>query len=128
MFTQYFAEYITAGNPSTPMDTLERLAHFHDELVRRRVSESRRCSAALLVELAADSSSEVRIAVAHNPNTPLAVLGKLLRDSNPDVRYSLATNHRLPLEFLMALQQDQNPYVARRANRTLARLNTKSIS
>ena len=122
MFARNFTEYITAGNPNTSISTLEGLSHFGDALVRRRVSETTRCTKAMLTELAKDNSSEVRIAVAHNSKTPLAVLKKLLQDTNPDVRFSLATNYRLPLEFLLALQQDENPYVARRAGKTVARL------
>lgn len=126
MFTQHFAEYITAGNPATSIATLEELARFDDAQVRRHVSETERCTALLLTGLASDRSAEVRIAVAHNPNTPLSVIRQLMHDTNPDVRFSLATNHNLALEVLIALQEDENPYVSRRATKTLGKLLAQS--
>jgi len=79
---------------------------------------------AILRELAFHPDKEVRAALADNPNVPAEALSTLCRDEDPDIRYGLAENHRLPEATLALLACDDNPYVAARAARTLARLET----
>ncbi len=76
----------------------------------------------LLKRLALSSDTELRVAVADHLNTPREVLMLLADDDNPDVRCAIAENHNISRDVLSKLCDDVNPYVARRAEKTLARL------
>lgn len=81
----------------------------------------------ILADLAGESRSEVRMAVADNVHTPCAVKAALANDNDVDIRFALAENHSTPLEVLNILQDDQNPYVAGRAKTTLEHLQMKHL-
>jgi hypothetical protein len=59
-----------ANNPSTPPETLERLANDEDWYVRSYFAENPNTPSEVLERLANDKSSCVRRFVARNPNTP----------------------------------------------------------
>jgi len=86
------------------------------------IAEDPRTTVQYLSQLAANASSEVRIAVSDNPNTSIPILEMLALDSNPDVRFAMAENARVPTHILKMLARDDHPYVADRAVRTLTRL------
>jgi hypothetical protein len=79
-----------AKNPNTHSMTLGLLAGSDYLFVRIAVAEHHNTLPATLQQLAGDDfcvfSSDVRIAVADNPNTSFDVLWGLLRDSNHDVK------------------------------------------
>lgn len=81
----------------------------------------------ILADLAGESRSEVRMAVADNVHTPCHVKAALAHDKDADIRFALAENHSTPLEVLESLQDDPNPYVAGRAKSTLERLQMKHL-
>jgi hypothetical protein len=91
------------------------------------VAENPSTSAEVLEHLAQHELSEVRIAVSDNPMVSLTLLGQLTRDENADVRFALAENHQMPVQLLGVLAEDENPYIAHRARRTLARINSSGI-
>jgi hypothetical protein len=73
----------------------------------------------MLVKLASDSNTDVRLAVAKNPRVPLGLLIILAADKSIQVRLELAENQNLPPQILTALARDSDPYIARIATRTL---------
>jgi hypothetical protein len=81
----------------------------------------------ILADLAGESRTEVRMAVADNVHTPCYVKAALATDKDADIRFALAENHSTPLEVLQSLQDDSNPYVAGRAKSTLERLKMKHL-
>jgi len=81
----------------------------------------------ILADLAGESRTEVRMAVADNVHTPCYVKAALATDKDADIRFALAENHSTPLEVLQTLQEDSNPYVAGRAKATLERLKMKHL-
>ncbi|MBA3856951.1 MAG: hypothetical protein C0507_08605 [Cyanobacteria bacterium PR.3.49] len=81
----------------------------------------------ILADLANESRSEIRMAVADNVHTPCHVKAALAQDKNIDIRFALAENHSTPLDVLQGLQDDNNPYVANRAKLTLERLKMKHL-
>ena len=91
------------------------------------VAEDPSTSREMLEQLARHEFSEVRIAVSDNPMVSLTLLAQLARDENPDVRFALAENHQMPVPLLGVLEEDDNPYIAHRARRTLARINSSGI-
>jgi hypothetical protein len=81
----------------------------------------------LLAALARHECAHVRAAVADNVHTYLETLSALTSDTDADVRYAVAENHNIPLAILERLSEDENPYVASRAQRTMARLNSPEV-
>lgn len=79
-----------AQNPSTPPTALECLAGDGDADVRRAVATHSSSPPATLARLAGDKEWDVRAVVARNPNTPAAILGKLVGDANDNVRRNAA--------------------------------------
>ena len=92
------AEWVmqAAENPSTPADILGMLAE--------------------------SCNVEVRMAVGDNGNASLETMMILVEDESADLRYQLAENHNVHESVLELLSKDSNPYVARRAQKTLARM------
>jgi hypothetical protein len=114
---------VLAANPETPSAVLNHLAVCCKH-IRILETIAGNCSTALetLQRLARHEASEVRRAVAENAKLDDKLLDELLSDSHIDVRYTLAENHSLPVEVLKVLCEDDNPYVASRADRTLKRV------
>lgn len=81
----------------------------------------------ILADLANESRSEIRMAVADNVHTPCDVKAALAADKDADIRFALAENHATPMDVLQSLQDDPNPYVAGRAKMTLERLKMKHL-
>jgi len=81
----------------------------------------------ILADLANESRTEVRMAVADNVHTPCHVKAALAGDKDLDIRFALAENHATPFDVLQALQEDANPYIANRAKLTLERLKMKHL-
>ncbi|MBS1957645.1 MAG: hypothetical protein JST89_25885 [Cyanobacteria bacterium SZAS-4] len=93
-----------------------------------RVAENTALPKAILEQLAHHPSAVIRTAVAENSSTPRAVLETLINDADADVRYALAENHNLSDEILNRLKNDSHPLVADRAEKTLTRLSTASVT
>jgi len=81
----------------------------------------------ILADLANESRTEIRMAVADNVHTPCHVKAALAHDKDLDIRFALAENHSTPLDVLQSLQEDNNPYIANRAKLTLERLKMKHL-
>lgn len=114
--------YVMAGNPHTSPEILVRLASESKSQIRMRVAENPKTPLSALWSLARDFENEVRLAVAENPNAPINLLEELARDPNDDVRLELATNMQLPTSVLSILAEDENLYVVDKARKTLAAL------
>jgi len=114
-----------ASDPTTPAQTLARLARSKDQALVERVAENRNADRQTLAALACHPAKEVRKAVADNWRTPYRTLTALAQDECADVRYRLAEDHNLPSELLEFLAQDENPYVRWRAQTTLDRINSR---
>lgn len=93
---------------------LRELATSNQALVKRIVAYAPNCPTDLLVILADDESSHVRIAVAANPQTPANKLAKLSTDKEEIVRRKVARNPNTEKEVLVALAKDGR-YTTRRA-------------
>jgi two-component system response regulator len=114
--------YITAGNPHTSAEILEKLAKDSSAKIRCRVAENPNTSDAVLAVLAKDKEADVRLSVAENPHAPAKVLETLVNDPDDDVRLGLAANSSVPVNILRTLTSDENLYVVDRANKTLSSL------
>lgn len=117
-----------ATKPAVKQDILHtaRLAGRHRGIQNALVKVAETAAApTILSDLAKESRSEIRMAVADNVYTPCEVKAALAQDKNPDIRFALAENHSTPMEVLVSLQDDENPYVAGRAKKTLERLKMK---
>lgn len=95
-----------AGNPQTPMETLQKLALNDYVETRRAVAENPQATGALLQLLSQDAHANARQAVAGNPRTPRALFLTLSQDQNEQVRQAVARNPRTPAEILRILGQD----------------------
>jgi hypothetical protein len=120
----YFESYIMACRSLTPASMLRKLSRDRSVKIRARVAENPAAPYAVLQCLHQDPSAEVRAAVALNPETPAHLLWALALDEHPDVRFSMADNANTPLPIIAWLTHDENPYVAQRALKMLAALNT----
>lgn len=79
------------GNPSTPFETLVRLANSPDDMIRSAVAENDSMGdIEVLTALSFDGEPRVRIALYNNVSLPLSVLRALMTDTNPAVRYAAA--------------------------------------
>lgn len=119
-----------ATKPSVKQDILHtaRLAGRNRGIQNALVKVAETADApSILADLACESRSEVRMAVADNVHTPCDVKAALAQDKNADIRFALAENHSTPLDVLESLQDDPNPYVAGRAKLTLERLQMKHL-
>lgn len=106
-----------AGNPNTPLETLEKLAkdpweNFNGRAgVRQGVATNATAPTHLLVTLANDSDEQVRMAVAGNPNTPTGILAEFAHAEweFDEVLAKVAGNPSTPdnsLAFLASLTYD----------------------
>ncbi len=120
----FHQRYITAGSESVSLAVLEQLAIDECEAIRRRVAENPRTPEHVLVDLAVDDVSDVRSSVAEHQATPSYVLEFLAQDSCADVRFIIAENPDTPRHVLSILVKDHNPFVACRASKTVATLDT----
>lgn len=112
--------YLKAGNPETPVETLRSLILDADASVRRRLAENPRTPEDLLMQLSRDENPDVRCAVAENETAPRVVLDELSKDECVQVRYALAGHYTLPIDLLENFaESDENPYVKDHARRTL---------
>ncbi len=119
-------DYISAGAVDTSEAELRCLGKSGVAAVRRRVAENPGAPADLLLEMASDLDSQVRMAVGMNRSTDSSIIAKLIYDDSVDVRYRLASASYLSVRLLKELTEDANPYVADRAKRTLRLLREKA--
>jgi uncharacterized protein (DUF2336 family) len=102
----------TAQHPNAPVELVARLARDPDRLVRYNVAVYvPQLPSAVLRELAKDSETDVRRAVARHLNTQPDVLRALAADADPDVRSDVAKVPRVPAELLRQLAADSAPRV-----------------
>ncbi|MBX9938234.1 MAG: DUF2336 domain-containing protein [Candidatus Obscuribacterales bacterium] len=92
-----------------------------------RMAQAPVISKELLIELADDSDSEVRAAVAERGNLSMQLQVVLCLDDCADVRYAIAEDPGTAISILRRLSKDNNPYVAHRAQRTLFALAREAI-
>jgi hypothetical protein len=102
-----------AGNPNTPVSTLEELKTDANWVVRRNVAGNPNTPVSTLEELKTDADWVVRSSVAGNPNTPVSTIEELKTDAHCDVRSSVAGNPNTPVSTLEELKTDAN-WVVRR--------------
>jgi hypothetical protein len=114
-----------ATSPKTPCNVLEGLAEVSDKVVLEHLATNPSTPMAVLEQLVTHAEPDVRAAIAENKNTPMACIWMLVKDQDPDVRFALAENHQLCREILSVLAEDENPFVACRAQRTLARVDSE---
>ncbi len=77
---------------------------------------------AILLELAQDDDSLVRLSVATNENTPEPAMWILHEDEVSDIRYGLACNAKCPVSILDRLASDKDERIAVEANAKLRKL------
>ena len=74
------------------------------------------------LDSAADTHTEIRLAVAENSNTPSELLARLSRDINADVRYGFGRESTHAGGHPLSPGRGENPYVRVRAMKTLQNL------
>jgi hypothetical protein len=87
--------WLLAGNPSTPLKLLTRLADNEGHQIRKKVAGNPSTPAKVLSLLANDGENEVRAAVAGNPNTPLVTWQNILESFDSDVEEEAAPNPKV---------------------------------
>jgi len=87
-----FDELFLAIDPSTPLETLDRLANVESSYVRECVARNPNTPPEGLVRLANDEHYLVRYWVALNLNTPPEALARLANDTDFWVRECVAGN------------------------------------
>ena len=95
--------YQVAGNPSTPLETLESLSQQNSRDCKYWVASNPNCPVSILARFAADPAPEVRQFIAYNPRTPLETLIALRDDPDPSVRRSLLSNPAPDWDFFAPL-------------------------
>ncbi len=105
-------------------ETQWKVVSKHDKI---RMAQAAIISKELLIELADDSDSEVRTAVAERGNLSMQLQVVLCLDDCADVRYAIAEDPGTAISILRRLSKDNNPYVAHRAQRTLFALAREAI-
>ena len=94
-----------AANASTPPDILAELARRPDESLRSTVAGNPRTPLPTLEELyQTDARARLRLAV--NPATPLPMLERLAVDPDHMVRFNLTYNPNVPIDMLRELARD----------------------
>jgi SEFIR domain len=132
-----------AGNPNTPMNTLEKLATDEDPMIRQVIAYNSNTSLNALQQLIKDENHQVRWEAARNskipaqsleelvkgedsivgagaacnPNMPVNTLEKLSTDESSNVRSGAAGNPNTPASAFEKLITDQDPFVRRVAAR-----------
>ena len=95
-----------AEDPSTPPGLLEQLAINTDSRVRRAVAGNAFAPVALLERQAMDTDGGLRRAVASNGATPITLLERLAKDTDLDVRRAVVGNRTTPVALLDRLSKD----------------------
>jgi hypothetical protein len=72
-------------NPSTPVQSLQKLAKNSDYYIRLGVAQNRAAPASLLRQLADDDEPSVRTSVAYNPSTDISIVRELAVDKDGSV-------------------------------------------
>ena len=72
-------------NPSTPVQTLQKLAKNSDYYIRLGVAQNNAAPASLLRQLANDDDSSVRTSVAYNKSTDISIVRELANDRDGGV-------------------------------------------
>ena len=117
--------YLISTNPSTPLSSLGLQAGLpDDEDASVHIAEDLFCPANTLVELASDTSADVRAAVAGNKECPIDMLEALAGDGDSDVRCAVAGNSATTEDIIDTLLQDDDVGVANVAQEAYEGFNT----
>ena len=104
-----------AENPSTPVDSLRKLASAENQSVRESVARNPSTPVDVLRTLASDANTYVRGGVAINPSTPVDLLTIQASDARSYVRGGVARNPSTPVSLLTILASDADMRVRRGA-------------
>ena len=104
-----------AENPSTPADSLRKLASAENQSVRESVARNPSTPVDVLRTLASDANTYVRGGVAINPSTPVDLLTIQASDARSYVRGGVARNPSTPVDLLTILASDADMRVRRGA-------------
>lgn len=107
-----------ASNPSTASDTLDKLASDKDDIVRAKLVLNSNTSKATLRKLYNDSSLEVLRNIAESLRTPAKILNDLSLHYNSDIRLAIAGNPNIDEETAERLIKDTSDEVRLKVLRT----------
>ena len=110
-----------AGNPKTPEDVLEKLSNEKESYILGNLSRNPSATPKILKNVAINtkesyilddlskhSDMQVRMEVAHNPNTSTETLAKLAGDKERQVRWDVAENHNTSTKTLDKIVSETN--------------------
>ena len=113
---------IITSDKRTPEDILALFAETGNKEILERIACNPNTPKSVLMKLINHKSTDVRIACANNNKAADCVSEELAEDESLNVKFAVASNPHSSGKALNKLEDDENPYVARRASKTLTRL------
>lgn len=112
---------VVASNPEASSQILDAMSVVTNPVVRMEAAANPTSTMDTLDRLIDDADPEVRAAIVRHPDA-IHYVWKLISDPSPLVRYCVAMHNGFPEHVYQALSRDENPRVVRRAKKTLSEL------